>query len=90
MRNLHHDPKEEEIKDYLLNFDFFEKYVGDKQEGNDYVTIHLKRFLYTLDFISLPSKNMKVLELGAIPYYMTILMKKYLDYEVVPLAFSKS
>lgn len=84
MKNLHHDLREEEIKDYLLNFDFFERYVGNRQEGEDYVTIHLRRFLYTLDFISSLSKNLKVLELGAIPYYMTILMKKYLGYDVVP------
>ena len=87
MRNLHHDLREEEIKDYLLNFDFFDKYVGNRQEGEDYVTIHLRRFLYTLDFISSSSKGLKVLELGAIPYYMTILMKKYLGYDVVPSSY---
>lgn len=84
MRNLRHELKEAEIKDYLLNFDFFEKYVGNRQEGEDYVTIHLRRFLYTLDFIALPFRDIRVLELGAIPYYMTILVKKYLGYDVVP------
>jgi len=67
------------VTDYLINFDLFK---GKEQEGLNYINDALQRFLVTLGLIPKGSKKIKLLELGANPYFMTLLMKKYRNCEI--------
>ncbi|CDM65838.1 Methyltransferase domain [Pyrinomonas methylaliphatogenes] len=77
----------EEMKSYLKSFDFFEKYVGNPQEGEWYVETHIRRLLKTLDYLPPLTDAAQVLELGAIPYYLTILLKRYYGLQVDTVSF---
>lgn len=68
------------VTDYLINFDLFK---GKEQEGLNYINDALQRFLVTLGLIPKGSKKIKLLELGANPYFMTLLMKKYRNCEII-------
>ncbi len=51
-----------------------------------YLDVALDRLLYTLRLLaSLPLDRPRVLEIGARPYLMTVLLKKYLGYELTAL-----
>lgn len=76
-------PPREEIRDYLLSFDLFEQ-VGRPQEGQMYVDFHLERMIKTLLMIPHLPGRARVLELGASPFFMSLLVMKYLNYELVP------
>lgn len=78
-------PPEEEVLDYLLSFDYFDQ-VGRPEEGRIYATHHLRRFIETVKVIPQLDKDARVLELGASPYFMTFLIKRYLGYEDVTAA----
>ncbi len=68
----------EAIRDYLLSFDIF---AGAPQEGINYLTDALQRFLITLEMV--PDKDrpgLHLLELGAGPYFFTLLLQKYTRY----------
>jgi SAM-dependent methyltransferase len=75
------------IEQYLKGFDFFEKYVQGQWEGNLYVETHSRRFYETLRLLPDLSTGARVLELGAIPYYLTILLRKFAGLNVDPLSF---
>lgn len=75
------------IKDYLKSFDFFERYVGNRQEGEEYVETHTMRLIKTLDYLPRLSATPKVLELGAIPYYMTVLLKRFYGWQIDTVSF---
>ncbi len=79
-------PAREELLDYLLSFDMFEK-MGRRAEGVEYVTFHLERFIKTLRQLPRLPGRVRVLELGASPYFMTFLIKKYFGYEITPANF---
>jgi SAM-dependent methyltransferase len=49
-------------------------------EMTTYVQGDYRRFLHTLDLV--PDKNGKLLEIGANPYYMTLLIKKFRRYDI--------
>ncbi len=68
-----------QIKDYLLNFDLFK---GKEQEGINYVNDALQRFLIILELIPKNHQRVKLLELGANPYFMTLLIKKFRNCEI--------
>lgn len=76
-------PPREEVLDYLLSFDTYSQ-VGRAQEGIDYVTTHVDRFMRSMQFLPRFTHKVKALELGSSPYYMSILLKKYLGYDVTP------
>lgn len=71
-------PRPEEIRRYLKGFDFFERHVQGQWEGDLYVETHAKRFYETLRFLPELAPGARVLELGALPYYFTILMTRFL------------
>src|SRR6185436_13666927 len=79
-------PTREEMQRYLLSFDMFEK-LGRREEGVEYVTFHLERFYKTLEVLPRLAGKVRVLELGASPYYMTFLVKKYFGYEITTANF---
>ncbi|HEX5709201.1 MAG TPA: methyltransferase domain-containing protein [Pyrinomonadaceae bacterium] len=80
-------PEVEEVRRYLKSFDFFERHVGNRWEGDFYADVHARRFVETLKFLpDLPS-GARVLELGAVPYYMTCLLVRHFDLSVEPLSF---
>lgn len=80
-------PEAEEVRDYLKSFDFFERHVGNRWEGDFYADVHARRFVETLKFIPDLPADARVLELGAVPYYMTCLLARHYGVEVEPLSF---
>ena len=77
----------DEIRRDLSRFNFFERYVHGKREGDVYVASHARRFLETLNQLPELPEHPRVLELGGVPYSMTILMEKHLGARVTPLSF---
>lgn len=71
----------------MNGFNFFEKYVQGQWEGNLYVETHSRRFYETLRLVPDLKPDARVLELGAIPYYLTILLRKFSTLNVDPLSF---
>jgi len=70
-----------------FSFNFFARYVQGPEEGEVYVATHARRFVETLRRLPpLPSPP-RILELGAVPYSMTILLRRYLDADVDTLSF---
>src|SRR5262245_45818832 len=90
MRKQPSPQKPEEIESYLLGFDFFEKYVHGHNEGEQYVKMHSRRFVETLEMLPALSSSARVLEVGAIPYYFTILLTKFYGLEVDVMSFYES
>ncbi len=80
-------PTAGEIREYLIPFDFFERYVGGAAEGHAYIGDHAERFRETLAWLADLAPGSRVLELGAVPYYMTILVQRHLGAQVDPLSF---
>jgi len=80
-------PEIEEIKDYLKSFDFFDKYVHNRWEADFYADAHARRFKKTLEFMPPLAQGARVLELGAVPYYMTCLLIRFLKLKVDTLSF---
>lgn len=78
---------ENSVGDYLKSFDFFERYAGNPWEGDLYVETHLKRLLATLEYVPPLDSGARVLEIGAVPYYMTILLKRLRGIDVDTLSF---
>lgn len=80
-------PNAQAIEQYLNGFDFFEKYVQGQWEGNLYVETHSRRFDQTLRLMPHLKTGARVLELGAVPYYLTILLRKFAGLNVDTLSF---
>jgi len=87
MSNRQSLPNARAIEQYLTGFNFFEKYVQGQWEGNLYVETHSRRFYETLRLLPDLKPEARVLELGAVPYYLTILLRKYAGLDVDPLSF---
>jgi SAM-dependent methyltransferase len=69
-----------QIRDYLGSFDLF---AENEAEGIGYLTRALLRFLITLEMIPPVTKGGgRLLEIGANPYYLTLLMKRFTGYEL--------
>ena len=51
-----------------------------KEELKNYLQEDFKRFLYTLQLI--PKESGKLLEIGANPYFMSLLIRKYTNYDL--------
>lgn len=80
-------PTAGEIREYLLPLDFFERYAHGAREGEVYVEAHAQRFQETLRRLAHLPPGTRVLELGAVPYYMTVLLRTFLGFEVDTLSF---
>ncbi len=66
----------ESFKDYLLSFGIFQ----DPAECHAYVENHYHRILKTISLI--PPGEGRLLEIGASPYCMTLIMKERLRYDI--------
>jgi SAM-dependent methyltransferase len=80
-------PGIDEVRSYLSRFNFFARYVHGPEEGEVYVRTHSRRFVETLHRFPLLPDRPRILELGAVPYSMTILLRRYLQAEVSTLSF---
>ena len=69
------------VRDYLGSFDLF---AGIEAEGQSYISLALRRFLITVSMVPpAPRPGSRLLELGANPYFITLLLKKFTNYELV-------
>jgi len=67
------DPKS--LKDYLGSFDLWK---GDAvAEGRGYLNHSFPRFMTTLSLVPEPAAGARLLEFGANPYFMSLLLKKF-------------
>lgn len=80
-------PPRAELRDYLLSFDIFSQ-VGRPEEALEYIDPHLDRLIRTVQFFSQVEGPGRVLELGAIPYMMTLMLKKYLGCDLTVANFT--
>jgi SAM-dependent methyltransferase len=80
-------PSVDEAVEYLARFNFFERYVHGPEEGRAYVGVHARRFVETLRRLPPFPVHPRVLELGAVPYSMTILLRRYRLAEVDTYSF---
>jgi predicted SAM-dependent methyltransferase len=64
------------FRDYVLSFGIF----TDPDEGRRYIEMHHRRFLDTVDRI--PNGTGALLEIGAAPFGMTLMMEARLDYAI--------
>lgn len=74
------------VRDYLLSFDLFRD--AGQQEGVNYLYDTFQRLLTTLSLVPRFPKDSKprLLELGANPYFMTLLLKRFRPEYVLHLA----
>jgi len=71
----------EGVRDYLGSFDLF---AGIEAEGQSYLSLALRRFLITVSMVPPADRSgARLLELGANPYFITLLLKKFTSYELV-------
>ncbi|HEX7773867.1 MAG TPA: methyltransferase domain-containing protein, partial [Pyrinomonadaceae bacterium] len=87
MTQLRDLPGPEDLKHYLKSFDFFERHVHGQWEGDLYAETHSRRFYETLRFLPKLPVNARVLELGALPYYFTILLERFAGIRPDTLSF---
>jgi SAM-dependent methyltransferase len=87
MNNGQSLPNARTVERYLRGFNFFEKYVQGQWEGDLYVETHARRFCETLRLLPQLPPGSRVLDVGAVPYYLTILLKKFAGFDVDPLSF---
>ncbi len=68
----------DEALEYITGFDFFDQIGPSKtREFRHYLGVHLQRFLLTLDAIPRLPARPRALELGAFPYFLALLLRKY-------------
>ena len=71
----------EGLRNYLGSFDLF---AGIEAEGQSYLSLALRRFLITVSMVPPAGRpGARLLELGANPYFITLLLKKFTSYELV-------
>ncbi|MCK9476393.1 MAG: class I SAM-dependent methyltransferase [Candidatus Muirbacterium halophilum] len=66
---------EKEIFNYLKNLDL----VANKELYN-YLESDFKRFIYTVNLI--PEKVKDILEIGSNPYFISVILEKYFDFDI--------
>lgn len=69
---------EESLREYLLSYSL--EGSGGKDELKGYLEEAFRRFLYTLELV--PEGSGKLLEIGANPYFMTLLLRRFRRYEL--------
>ena len=74
-------PSLDEIIQYLTGF-YQEGGEKWREENKLYLSAHANRFYKTLRFLPDFHSNANILELGAEPYFMSILLKHYTDYSL--------
>src|SRR5271166_3123599 len=66
-----------QLRDYLRSFDLC---ANDPQEGIRYLDASLRRFLLTLEMVPPSGEGQRLLELGAGPHFLTLLLRRYRRY----------
>src|SRR5690606_5286711 len=69
---------EESLKEYLVSHSL--EGNGGKEEVKGYLEEAFRRFLYTLELV--PEGSGRLLEIGANPYFMTLLLRRFRRYEL--------
>ena len=68
------------LRGYLAGFDLF---AGHEPEGAEYLRHAFRRFMLTLAMIPpAPSPDSRLLELGANPYFLTLLLRRFRGYRL--------
>lgn len=68
------------LKDYLASFDLF---AGKEQEGMNYLNYAFRRFMITLEMVPpAAGPDARLLELGATPYFITLLLLRFRGYRL--------
>ena len=68
------------LKAYLTGFDLF---AEKPQEGMQYLNGAFRRFILTLQMVpQAPNGESRLLELGANPYFLTLLLKRFRNYDL--------
>jgi SAM-dependent methyltransferase len=75
------------LRTFLLSLDFFGRYLGHPEEGVLYVETHLRRFQRTIALLPPLPPRSRVLDVGALPYYLAILLRREFEFDVTPLSF---
>lgn len=71
-----------DLRDYLASFDLF---AGIEAEGIGYLNNSMQRFLTTLQMVPpASSPESLLLELGANPYFLTLMLMRYRRYQITP------
>ncbi len=68
--------------DYLSDVTLEDANEAVDKELKNYLKEDFKRFCYTFSLLPEIDRRKKLLEIGGNPYYLTMLMKKYTEYEV--------
>ena len=80
MTNTMQERDEAALRDYLAGFDLF---AGNEPEGAEYLRHAFRRFMLTLTMIPpAPSPESRLLELGANPYFLTLLIRRFRGYRL--------
>lgn len=79
-------PDVDRARAYIGRFNFFSRYANGPAEGDAYVAMHARRFVETLRRLPPLARGARVLELGAVPYSMTLLLRRYLQVDVATLS----
>jgi SAM-dependent methyltransferase len=72
-------PDPDRLREYLLSFDLF---PADPGEGVRYLDDSLRRLLLTLALVPPDGAGLRLLELGAGPYFLTLLLRRFRHYEL--------
>lgn len=77
-----HYPDGETEKSLLKYLSGFRLDSSDENELDGYLKQDFKRFVYTLNLLPEARKDASLLEVGANPYFTSILLKKFTDYRL--------
>ncbi len=77
----HHFPSLHALRQYLAGF---EQEGGERwrEENERYLTDHMRRFYETLKALPHGNQGEKLLELGAAPYFMSLMLKQFSNYSI--------
>ncbi len=74
-------PPRDQVYDYLTSFNYYAQ-AGLPEDDVAYVQLHLDRFIKTMALVPPLPPRARILELGAAPYFLTLLLQKYVDCEL--------
>lgn len=79
-------PERDSLRELLLGYRFGDDAV-QREELRFYAEFHASRFRRTLELLPDLPPGSRVLELGAAPFFMTLLLRRYLGFDVTPASF---
>jgi SAM-dependent methyltransferase len=75
---------EKVVAEYLASFDSFSL---SPSEGRNYVDHSLRRFIITTEMVPPPQPGQRLLEIGAHPYYTSVLLHRFRPYDIYSANF---